>query len=132
MWIDNYFTINRKYRIENADIYDVELNPDSEIYKGHFPGEPVSPGVCSIGMIVACASRSTGSPLEIRKISRCRFLSVISPQNKPDLQVRIALTDIVPADEKQGKVYQIEASIKHKKLVCLSLKGELAERPEEV
>lgn len=129
MWIDNYFTINRKSGIENVDIYDVELNPDSEIYRGHFPGEPVSPGVCSIGMIVACASRSTGSPLEIRKISRCRFLSVISPQNRQDLRIRIELTDAILADEKQGKMYQIEASIKYKELVCLSLKGELAERP---
>ncbi|WP_294081066.1 hypothetical protein [Proteiniphilum sp. UBA5384] len=129
MWIDNYFTINRKSGIENADIYDVELNPDSEIYRGHFPGEPVSPGVCSIGMIVACASRSIGSPLEIRKISRCRFLSVISPQNRQDLRIRIELTDAILADEKQGKMYQIEASIKYKELVCLSLKGELAERP---
>lgn len=129
MWIDNYFTINRKSGIENVDIYDVELNPDSEIYKGHFPGEPVSPGVCSIGMIVACASRSIGSPLEIRKISRCRFLSVISPQNRQDLRIRIELTDAILADEKQGKMYQIEASIKYKELVCLSLKGELAERP---
>ncbi|WP_352421368.1 hypothetical protein [Proteiniphilum sp.] len=129
MWIDNYFTINRKSGIENVDIYDVELNPDSEIYRGHFPGEPVSPGVCSIGMIVACASRSIGSPLEIRKISRCRFLSVISPQNRQDLRIRIELTDAILADEKQGKMYQIEASIKYKELVCLSLKGELAERP---
>ena len=41
-------------------VFRVALLPDCEVYKGHFPGNPVSPGVCNIETIKECAMLLTG------------------------------------------------------------------------
>ncbi len=48
---------NSMYRIVNSSEetdmidYQIELNPEHYIYKAHFPGNPITPGVCIIKMI---------------------------------------------------------------------------------
>lgn len=69
----------------------VELNPDCEVYKGHFPGNPISPGVCSMKMIQTCAEKISGRKLLIEQIGHCRFLSLITPKDNHFLFVNIKM-----------------------------------------
>lgn len=50
MLLNDFFKITD---IKNADKYtiSIEMNPKHDIYKGHFPGNPITPGVCLTQMV---------------------------------------------------------------------------------
>ena len=49
-----YYHILSSEITADAGVFRVALNADCEVYQGHFPGEPVCPGVCNIQMIKEC------------------------------------------------------------------------------
>ena len=73
----------------------IALCPDCEVYRGHFPGNPVCPGVCHIQTVKELTERLTGCRLRIRAIRLCRLTAVATPATCPELRVDIRLS---PAD----------------------------------
>lgn len=59
--------------------FNVILNPDNLVYKAHFPGQPVTPGVCILQMIQELLSEQFGMPLYIKNIKNAKFINLISP-----------------------------------------------------
>ena len=59
--------------------FNVILNPDHLIYKAHFPGQPVTPGVCILQMIQELLSVEMDNNLYIKSIKNVKFISMISP-----------------------------------------------------
>ena len=61
------------------------LNPSCFIYQAHFPGEPITPGVCIVQMGKELLEELLEENLqkkvrlEINKVKNVKFLSVISP-----------------------------------------------------
>lgn len=120
MLLNEYFKIADR-SIINDDLYSykIEMLSDSKIYEGHFPGMPVSPGVCNISVINQCASDVVKKPLRVVKVSRCRFLEVISPGKNEHLTIDFQLT-------KSGEHYTIAAKISDGATTHVDFKGELA------
>jgi len=45
---NNLYKIISKEEVNSIFNYTVELNPSCVIYEAHFPGEPITPGVCIV------------------------------------------------------------------------------------
>ena len=88
----DYYSILSESTEGLSGIFAIRLNPDCKVYEGHFPGEPVSPGVCNIEMLLECAERVTGFPLRMAKLNRCRLTTLITPLTHAELELKIALT----------------------------------------
>lgn len=80
--------LNNLFRItdsESADAttsrYRIELCSDSPIYKAHFPGMPVTPGVCIVQMAVELFEHATGLQLQLQAIKNAKFIAVMSPND---------------------------------------------------
>ena len=93
MLIGNFFTIQETIQKEDATQYLTHLNPNHEIYNGHFPGDPICPGVCNVQTIRECAELETGKKLRIDTIQVCRFAALITPTNSPDLLITLKLEE---------------------------------------
>ena len=91
MLIKNYYSIESIKEEEGIFYYDVILNSDCDVYKGHFPGEPISPGVCNIQMIKECAEHAAGKSLTISNVLQCRFINLVTPLKVNKATVRIKL-----------------------------------------
>ena len=102
--------------------FRVELVPDCDVYRGHFPHKPVSPGVCNIGMIRECAERLVERRLLIASIKQCRLTAVASPQACPCLDV--ALT----AEPAGDGSYTVTATLAAAETVYMTFKGTLMEK----
>ena len=82
---NNLYKIISKEEVNSIFNYTVELNPSCVIYQAHFPGEPITPGVCivQIGKEVIedllLEQSSASRRLEIIKAKNIKFLSIISP-----------------------------------------------------
>lgn len=117
---------NRFFKVVSIDkaddqnaVYTCELLADCDVYKGHFPGKPVSPGVCNIEMIKECAMLLTGKDLIIKSIKQCRLTAVASPSVCPVVKVKVC------ANPTEGG-YTVVASIADETQSFMEYKGEMA------
>lgn len=72
-------------------IYTIRLNPDHDIFKGHFPGMPVLPGVCMLQAVKDCIAGTTGKTSHFSYIKSCKFISVVNPEEHPVLTVSFSI-----------------------------------------
>ena len=83
----------------------VKLIPDHAIFKGHFPGQPVLPGVCMLDMVTEITGEYLHIRLRISEGPMIKFLHMIDPQKNPVIQLEInyqATSDAVSAN---GRIY---------------------------
>lgn len=69
------------------------LNPDHLIYKAHFPGQPVTPGVCILQMLQELLSVEMGKQLFIKNIKNAKFISMMSPVTDSRVSVLFTLVE---------------------------------------
>lgn len=117
---DKYFQIERVSRDGDAVSCHVRLLADCDVYRGHFPGNPVSPGVCNIEMVAECFNQSCGGHRRIKSIDRCRFTAVASPSVCPELDVIISWSDM------EGDSISVAATVKDDKRQYMDFKGVLS------
>jgi len=72
----------------------VTLNKDHEIFEGHFPGNPVMPGVCMIQMIKELTERATEKNLFLSTCSNIKFMAIIDPEKNRSLSLKINFSEI--------------------------------------
>ena len=60
-------------------------------FRGHFPGQPVLPGVCQISVALAMAERLRGKRQVLAEIVNAKFVAMVVPDQL--LQVRGTLVD---------------------------------------
>ncbi len=58
----------------------IELNQAHKIYDGHFPDNPVVPGVCLVQIVKEVLSEIVKNELFLFKANNIKFLSVINPE----------------------------------------------------
>ena len=119
MLIKDYYTIENVLKQDDGIVhFDISLNADSQVYEGHFPGEPVSPGVCNIQMIKECAEQVAGKSLFLNNLQQCRLTNFVTPLAHPQVEVKILL-------EEKGEAYKLKATIGKGEETYLDLKAEL-------
>ena len=52
---------------------------DHPAYQGHFPGNPILPGVVVLAEVVAAIAASTGRPASAWSLANAKFLSPVTP-----------------------------------------------------
>ncbi len=83
MLIKNFYTIQRFKTGDNKTEALILLNPEHEVYQGHFPGQPVVPGVIQIEMIRELAEKALNRQLFINEVVSAKYLNMIIPDGKP-------------------------------------------------
>lgn len=77
-----------------ASSFTIELNPDSIIYKAHFKGMPITPGIC----LLAIATELVGKPLVGAK--EVKFLAPVEPGSVTVLEYSVNAQDLSSVDVK--------------------------------
>jgi 3-hydroxyacyl-[acyl-carrier-protein] dehydratase len=58
----------------------IQLNPSHEIFKGHFPGNPILPGVCIVLILKEILMYQLNNKLILSYASSIKYLSFINPE----------------------------------------------------
>jgi len=115
---NDYFKIDSRVAEGDDTLFGITLQPEYCVYAGHFPGNPVSPGVCNIQMIKECAEQLAGKRFFLGYISQCRLSAVITPQTTPHLQIRMQLSEV-------EDMYKVRATVYDDTTTYIDFKGEL-------
>ncbi|MCM4170022.1 3-hydroxyacyl-ACP dehydratase [Arenibacter sp. TNZ] len=94
MLIQGLYTTEAFNKNEEGLSAQIKLNPKHEIFKGHFPGKPIMPGVCMIQIIKELTERSLGKDLFLSIASNVKFMAIINPETDPTLIIDINLTEL--------------------------------------
>lgn len=65
----------------------LRLNAAHPVYQLHFPGRPITPGVCLVQMLGELMERKTGLTLELKRIVNLKFVHILSPEESTMLAV---------------------------------------------
>ena len=89
MLLGAFFNVNDLLHSEDKISATLLLNKDHEIFKGHFPGQPVVPGVCMLQMIREILEQASKLKLMLKKAQQVKYLALIDPVQVPEIQVGI-------------------------------------------
>jgi 3-hydroxymyristoyl/3-hydroxydecanoyl-(acyl carrier protein) dehydratase len=73
----------------NAITAKAELPVDSPWFSGHFPGEPILPGVAQIALVVETIRRGIGREVSLTGVKRTRFKQIITPGDRLEIEVDV-------------------------------------------
>ena len=68
------------------------VNANHEVFKCHFPGNPIMPGVCMIQIIKELTESITKSTLMIQTLTNVKFMALINPETNPELRLELDIT----------------------------------------
>ena len=64
------------------------LNPAHPIFAGHFPAQPVVPGVCMLQIIKEGLEQAVGKSLFLNQAANIKFLSMLVPAADKEINLR--------------------------------------------
>jgi 3-hydroxyacyl-[acyl-carrier-protein] dehydratase len=93
--------LNDFFTIENIEASDTEvkaellINPAHKIFEGHFPGQPVVPGVCMMQVLKELLEQVLQKETVLTTAAEMKFLAVIDPSvnNRLSASVRYTTED---------------------------------------
>ena len=69
------------------------IGEDDQWFSGHFPGNPILPGVAQLKLVVDLISRCAPNTLQVTGLSRVKFRKIITPGELLDIRVNCVKTD---------------------------------------
>ena len=95
MLLKNFYKIDAFETVSETTSVTITINKNHEIFKGHFPNNPVMPGVCMMQIIKEITEEVTSKTLFMEKCSNVKFMALINPDinNILNLVLNISETD---------------------------------------
>ncbi len=93
----------------------LDVNNNSEIFKGHFPGQPVVPGACMVQIVKDALEMALSQTLRLKKAGQLKFMNIIVPgdeQLKLSISYKNSDEDII-----------ISATLNNAEMVCFKFMG---------
>lgn len=102
MVLKNFYKIVSEEKTGDSKyIFTILVNEKHDVFKGHFPGNPIMPGVCMIQIIKELTEAVTASSLIIQTLANVKFMALINPDATPELRLEL---DIVTTEDNLVKV----------------------------
>lgn len=114
MLMNDFYTVHELQPSLDSLSCVVVFNSTHQIFEGHFPGQPVVPGVCMVQITKELLQQQLDKSLILRSTGQVKFLQLITPDVIPEVNISWKETD---------KGYLVGASFKKDadlfKLTCI-------------
>ncbi|CAL1520052.1 3-hydroxyacyl-ACP dehydratase [Chitinophaga sp. MM2321] len=110
------------YHIINASQEDgqvantIELNAAHPIFQGHFPEQPVVPGVCMMQLITEILESAVQRKVLLQKAGMMKFLQMIDPVKQP-------LVDVTVTYKEEEAGLKVSATLKRDDKTFMKFQG---------
>lgn len=113
-YVAQFFALEAGEKNGNSATYRCRLHPEAPVFKAHFPGFPVLPGVLTLKMVVDAINASqffSTQTLTVQSIGNAKYLAVVNPQETQEVEISVALKAEKNADELT--VFQFKATVQN-------------------
>jgi 3-hydroxyacyl-[acyl-carrier-protein] dehydratase len=87
---DNFYTINAIEQGEK-NVFAISLNANHKIFEGHFPGNPITPGVCLTQMVKEAMEHLLHKKLTMVTGDNIKFTAVLNPLENPSIILSLGI-----------------------------------------
>ncbi len=99
------------------------LNREHPVFKGHFPGNPILPGVCTVQIIRELLEKSLEKELLLARAGNIKYLGFINPFTTSEIQFELVLKNL------ETGALSCTASVSEGGTALCSFKGEYFASP---
>ena len=90
MLLNDFFEIIENRREEGKIAAVIKLNAQHKIYAGHFPGNPVTPGVVQLQIVKEILESTYKKELKLASMRNCKFMKILNPNVTPLVTIDIS------------------------------------------
>lgn len=94
----------------------VSFDPMHSIFVGHFPGNPIVPGVCLMEMMQELSEKAMQVKLKLLACDTVKFLQLVIPGLQKEYVVSITVKQV-------AEILTVQAAIKNENVVCMKFTG---------
>jgi 3-hydroxyacyl-[acyl-carrier-protein] dehydratase len=118
---NDFFTVIASSGEGSSFLAKLALNARHRIFEGHFPGQPVVPGVCLMQMVQEVMELALGGgPLRLVRADQMKFIMPIDPGKTGELEMKLDW------DRKEEGAVQVTASFSDGGKLCFKFNGVFA------
>ncbi len=90
---NDFYTLISTEKSENTVSFRIKFNKEHSIFKGHFPGNPVTPGVAQMEIIKELVQLSKEKEVQLVSMPNCKFLAILNPEKNATVTVEIKFSE---------------------------------------
>ncbi|RBL88636.1 MULTISPECIES: 3-hydroxyacyl-ACP dehydratase [Chitinophaga] len=113
----NFYHITATAKEEGQVNITLELNAAHPIFQGHFPDQPVVPGVCMMQIITETLEDAVQQKVLLQKAGQMKFLNMIDPVKQPLVDVTLTYK----VEENGG--WKVNATLKREAMTFMKFQG---------
>jgi len=81
--LNDFYSIVDETSCDGTYNCKVKMNPQHGLYKVHFPGNPVTPGVCLVQMATEILERKYDKKFQLSEAVNIKFRKTVVPEDEP-------------------------------------------------
>ncbi|WP_179345200.1 3-hydroxyacyl-ACP dehydratase [Winogradskyella ursingii] len=90
MLLENFYEVLELKEIEDTKLLaSVKINDNHQMFKGHFPNQPITPGVAMLQILKNCLELHFKNKLFMKSSSNVKFLALVEPSINSELNFNI-------------------------------------------
>lgn len=90
-FVDSLFTILHQETAPSSANFKLRLHEEHPIYTGHFPNNPITPGVCSLEIMTQLAAANFSGFVRPKAVESIKYLGFVSPIRTPEIEVELKI-----------------------------------------
>ncbi len=91
---DTFYSVNSQDLQEGTATFNITINKDHNIFEGHFPNNPITPGVVQMEIVKELLAVITGKEMKMISMGNCKFLAFMNPLETPIFDVTLNYSDV--------------------------------------
>ncbi|WP_179021029.1 3-hydroxyacyl-ACP dehydratase [Winogradskyella forsetii] len=93
--LEGLYTLDDLSVVDTSATAKITINKYHIVFDGHFPDNPVMPGVCMMQIIKEITEKITEKTLFMQSASNIKFMAIINPFKTPKLELQLEITETV-------------------------------------
>ena|SRR5690606_11320592 len=92
--LNDFYSILDSSTSESGISVLVKIDKNHSIFQGHFPNQPVTPGVCTMQIIKELSEKHFGKELMLKTARNVKFMAIINPEENDEVKFDLSFEPI--------------------------------------